>query len=166
MLNSLISQLGRSAFECLTTLTGTSVLPKKITIAVEGSQPSLKAAEYALELASLAGSAVIALHVILLPQYIDDVIKSRLRQELTVRGEKVLDQTSNMKRGKDVVFSRRILETNTSIALTICNFSEREGADLIILGDRTEVSPVARLMLGSVAAGVANNASCPLLVVR
>ena len=100
------------------------------------------------------------------PQYIDDVIKSRLRQELTVRGEKILDQTSNMKRGKDVVFSRRILETNTSIALTICNFSEREGADLIILGDRTEVSPVARLMLGSVAAGVANNASCPVLVVR
>jgi len=147
-------------------LTGTSVLPRKITVAVEGSPPSLKAAEYALELASLTGSAVIALHVILLPQYIDEQTKSRLREELTARGEKVLDQTNNMPRKKEVIFTRRILETNTSIALTICNFSEREGADLIILGDRTEVSPVARLMLGSVATGVANNASCPVLVVR
>jgi len=135
-------------------------------VAVEGSPPSLKAAEYALELASLTGSAVIALHVILLPQYIDEQTKSRLREELTARGEKVLDQTNNMPRKKEVIFTRRILETNTSIALTICNFSEREGADLIILGDRTEASPVARLMLGSVAAGVANNASCPVLVVR
>ncbi|TMI61480.1 universal stress protein [Candidatus Bathyarchaeota archaeon] len=150
----------------MTTLTGTSVLPRKITVAVEGSPPSLKAAEYALELASLTGSAVIALHVILLPQYIDEQTKSRLREELTARGEKVLDQTNNMPRKKEVIFTRRILETNTSIALTICNFSEREGADLIILGDRTEVSPVARLMLGSVATGVANNASCPVLVVR
>jgi len=141
-------------------------LPRKITVAVEGSPPSLKAAEYALELASLTGSAVIALHVILLPQYIDEQTKSRLREELTARGEKVLDQTNNMPRKKEVIFTRRILETNTSIALTICDFSEREGADLIILGDRTEASPVARLMLGSVAAGVANNASCPVLVVR
>ena len=141
-------------------------MPKKIVVAVEGSPPSLKAAEYALELASLTGSAVIMLHVILLPQYIDEQTKSRLRQELTARGEKVLDQTSNMKRRGDVIFTRRILETNTSVALTICNFSEREGADLIILGDRTEASPVARLMLGSVATGVANNASCPVLVVR
>ena len=135
-------------------------------VAVEGSLPSIKAAKYALELASLSGSAVIALHVILLPQYIDEQTKSRLREELTARGEKVLDQTNNMPRKKEVIFTRRILETNTSIALTICDFSEREGADLIILGDRTEASPVARLMLGSVAAGVANNASCPVLVVR
>ena len=141
-------------------------MPRKITVAVEGSPPSLKAAEYALELASLTGSAVIALHVILLPQYIDEQTKSRLREELTARGEKVLDQTNNMPRKKEVIFTRRILETNTSIALTICDFSEHEGADLIILGDRTEASPVARLMLGSVAAGVANNASCPVLVVR
>ena len=141
-------------------------MPRKITVAVEGSPPSLKAAEYALELASLTGSAVIALHVILLPQYIDEQTKSRLREELTARGEKVLDQTNNMPRKKEVIFTRRILETNTSIALTICSFSEREGADLIVLGDRTEVSPVARLMLGSVATGVANNASCPVLVVR
>src|SRR5437899_13068073 len=141
-------------------------MPRKITVAVEGSPPSLNAAEYALELASLTGSAVIALHVILLPQYIDELTKSRLRQELTAMGEKILDQISSMKRGEDLKFTRRILETNTSIALTICNFSEREGTDLIILGDRTEVSPVARLMLGSVATGVANNASCPVLVVR
>jgi nucleotide-binding universal stress UspA family protein len=147
-------------------MSGTSFLPKKIVVAVEGSPPSLKAAEYALELASLTGSAVIMLHVILLPQYIDEQTKSRLRQELTARGEKVLDQTSNMKRSGEVIFNRRILETNTSAALTRCNFSEREGADLIILGDRTEASPVARLMLGSVATGVANNASCPVLVVR
>ena len=147
-------------------MTGASVLPKKIMVAVEGSLPSIKAAKYALELASLSGSAVIALHVILLPQYIDEQTKSRLREELTARGEKVLDQTNNMPRKKEVIFTRRILETNTSIALTICDFSEREGADLIILGDRTEASPVARLMLGSVAAGVANNASCPVLVVR
>jgi nucleotide-binding universal stress UspA family protein len=141
-------------------------MPKKITVAVEGSQPSLKAAEFALTLASLTKSRVTALYVILLPQYIDAVTSSKLRQELTTRGEKVLGEIRKMAREKEIRLTTKILQTDTSIASTICNFSDREGTDLIILGVRTDTSSVARLMLGSVAGGVANNATCPVLLVR
>jgi nucleotide-binding universal stress UspA family protein len=152
--------------EVLRTMPEDSMMPKKIIVAVEGSQPSQKAANYALRLASLIGSQVTVVYVIMLPQYIDDTTKSRLRQELTARGEIVLREISSILRGDRVILATKILETDTSIATAICNFSEREGGDLLILGVRTDASPVARLMLGSVAAGVANNATCPVLVVR
>jgi nucleotide-binding universal stress UspA family protein len=143
-----------------------TVLPKKITVAVEGSQPSLRAAEYALRLASSTGSKVTALYVILVPQYIDDITKTRLRHVLTARGDKVLAKIRKMARESKVSVATKILETDTSIVSTICAFSEQERVDLIVLGVRTDTSPVARLMLGSVATGVANNALCPVLVVR
>jgi nucleotide-binding universal stress UspA family protein len=141
-------------------------MPQKILVPVEGSQSSLKAAEFALELASLGGSQVVALYVIQLPQYINEGTLRHLRTELTAGAENVLKQIKKMAGHSKIKLKGEILETTGSIATAICNYCDRNGADLIIIGTRTNTSPVTRLMLGSTALGVANNANSPVLVVR
>ncbi len=144
----------------------TSRLPHKIVVAIEGSQPSLNAAMYAIELAAQMKAQLVFLHVILLPQYIPEEMKKRVSEELSARGQKILEDARTAARQKDVAPEGKILETTTSVVNTICDFAEHESADLIILGTRTGTSAITKIMLGSVASGVANNAACPVMVVR
>lgn len=141
-------------------------MPRKIVVAIEGSQPSNNAADYAVELASLTKAKVVFIHVVLLPQYVPADMRRRVSDELSARGRALLDGAKGLAIKKDVVSDGTVLETTASIANTICDYAEKEEADLIILGTRTGTSAVTKLMLGSVASGVANNAHCPVLVIR
>ncbi len=135
-------------------------------VAIEGSQPSLDAAGYAIELAALTKAKLVFLHVVLLPQYITEEMRKRVGDELSARGKKILDEARDLARQGGVSPEGTVLETTTSIVTTICDFAERESADLIVLGTRTGTSAISKVMLGSVASGVTNNAHCPVFVVR
>ena len=59
-------------------------LPRKLLVAVEGSEPSLressmKAAKYALKLATVSGASVIAVCVVQIPEYIEENTRAILR---------------------------------------------------------------------------------------
>ena len=47
-------------------------LPKKMLVAVDGSEESLAAARYAIELAEKTKAELSAIHVILLPEYLSE----------------------------------------------------------------------------------------------
>ena len=146
-------------------------MPLKILVAVEGSEPSLresslKAARYALALASLAHSRVLGVCVVQIPEYIEEATRKMLRDELFAKGSETLDEVKELARGFEVPFESRVVETKGAISTTICELSERDGVDLIVLGTRTGTSALAKMMLGSVASGVTNNAGCAVLVVR
>lgn len=143
-----------------------STLPRKILVAVEGSEPSTKAARYALKLAAASGAELAGICVVQLPEYIEENTRSLLRGELSGRAEKTLSEVERLASDSKVKFIAKTLETSGSIATAICVFAEREGFDLIVLGTRTSTSSLTKMMLGSVASGVASNASCPVLVVR
>jgi nucleotide-binding universal stress UspA family protein len=146
-------------------------LPTKILVAVEGSEPSLressmKAAKYTLELASASGAEVIAICVVQIPEYIEDDIRASLRHELFAKSAATLNEIKELAAGPRVKFSSKVLETNGGIATAICDFADKNGADLVVLGTRASTSTLTKMMLGSVASGVASNANCPVLVVR
>jgi len=146
-------------------------LPRRILVAVEGSEPSLresslKAARYALKLASAAHSELIGVCVVQIPEYIEENTRAILRDELFRKSAKTLDEFKDLAFESKVEFEAKTLETSGAIATTICNLSEREGVDLIVLGTRASTSPLTKMMLGSVASGVTSNANCPVLVVR
>jgi len=150
--------------------TGVS-LPRRILVAVEGSEPSLKessikAAVYALKLAAMSGDEVVAVCVVQIPEYIEENTRASLRSELFAKSEKTLGEVGQIATSSGVKFSSKVLETNGAIATAICNHSSKQGVDLIILGTRAHTSNLAKMMLGSVASGVASNADCPVLVVR
>ncbi len=146
-------------------------LPSKILVAVEGSEPSLressmKAASYSLKLASVSGSELVAICVVQIPEYIEESTRVSLHEELFRKSEKTLAEVAHLASESKVRFSSKVLETSGGIAGAICNFSSKEGVDLIVLGTRASTSSLTKMMLGSVASGVASNADCPVLVVR
>jgi len=148
-----------------------SSLPRKILVAVEGSEPSLressmKAAAYALTLAGASAAELVAVCVVQIPEYIEENTRERLRSELFAKSEKTLGEVANLASAAKVTYASKVLETSGAIATTICNIASKEGVDLIVLGTRANTSNLTKMMLGSVASGVASNADCPVLVVR
>ncbi len=139
-------------------------LPQKIVAAVDGSDESLAAALYAIQLAKAIGATIVTLYVIQLPEYISDGVRARLRDELRTKGQDVLDKVKKESKAR-VSVSGKLFETTSSVVDAICEFASAEKADVIILGTRG-LGGVSKLMLGSVAVGVARSAGCPVLVVR
>jgi nucleotide-binding universal stress UspA family protein len=148
-----------------------AVLPRKMLVAVEGSEPSLressiKAARYALKLASTTGAELIGVCVVQIPEYIEENTRAILRSELFGKSQSTLDEIKTLADDSQVKFGSRVVETSGGIGSTICGLAAKEGADLIVLGTRSNTSSLSKMMLGSVAAGVVANAECPVLVVR
>jgi nucleotide-binding universal stress UspA family protein len=146
-------------------------LPRRILLAVDGSEPamqdaSLKAAEHALSLAGAAAGELKCVSVIQIPEYLEESTRGSLREELRSRCDGLLEEIRKRASDVGVRFDSRILETSGAVSSAICRFSESDQVDLIVLGTRANTPALTKMMLGSVAAGVAGNAKCPVLVVR
>jgi len=134
---------------------------RKILVPTDGSSYSLKAAEYAAELARELGSRVSILHV---SGYRPHVRARELIEEEEKRGAEILSKTED-------VFDRAGLSVEVMKlqfghpADIICTVAEREGFDLIVMGGKG-AQEIGRFMLGSVADRVAHHAPCPVMIVR
>jgi len=133
-------------------------------VAVDGSEPSLKAVTFASQLAKQNCSKLIMLNVALLPAFASAKTIESLRTDLSTRSSELLETARSTARGASVDAETRIVETTRSVVEMIIEVSNREKADLLVVGSRG-MTP-GRLMLGSIAAGVANLAQCSVLVVR
>ncbi len=140
-------------------------LPRKILVAVDGSELAFKAVGYAVQLARLAGSELVSLHVILLPSYATPKTLEVLRKDLSSKADDILSKVNVASKATGVRMVGKVVETNSSVVMAIVEFAEKEKADMIILGTRG-TSGVPKMMLGSVAAGVVSFAHCPVLAVR
>jgi nucleotide-binding universal stress UspA family protein len=146
-------------------------LPRKLLVAVEGSEPSLKessmkAVRYALKLATASDASLVAICVVQIPEYIEENIRAGLRDELFRKSGDTLEEIKGLSSKSGVKFASKVIETSGGISTAICNFAEKENVDLVVLGTRSATSSLTKMMLGSVASGVVGNAHCPVLVVR
>lgn len=126
----------------------------------------MKAARYALKLAAASGAGLIAICVVQIPEYLEDNTRTALHDDLFAKSGKTLDEIKEFASQSKIDFDSRVLETSGAISTAICSFSEKERVDLIVLGTRANTSSLTKMMLGSVASGVASNADCAVLVVR
>src|SRR5919198_1664247 len=140
----------------------------KILVAADGSEASMDAADYAIEIARKYDSELIALYVILsditifgqnLPPHIIE-IKQQAQQHLDKVKQKLSDQGCDDK----VQMRTEIISSATTVG-GIVNFAEKEDIDLIAIGTRGR-SGFKKLLLGSVASGVVTYAHCPVMVVK
>jgi len=146
-------------------------VPRRMLVAMSGTEPShressMKAAAYALNLARAFSARLLGVCVVQIPEYIEENTRESLREELVSKSQAMLKDTERLASEEKVEFSWTVLETSGTIATSICNLASKEGIDLIILGTRGTASNLTKMMLGSVALGVTNNADCPVLVVR
>ena len=142
---------------------------------VDGSESSMKAADYAVMLAKQNGAQLIALNVIVsqlgyeysagafglvTPNAIKNVL-DKSKQE----AQKWFDDIGKNAVANGVKLSTDVVASPTSVVPAIVDYAEKNKVDLIVVGTRGR-SGFTKLLLGSVASGVVNYASCPVMVVK
>lgn len=153
----------------------------KILVAIDGSQSSMKAAEYAIATAERERnqqneemtSELIALTVL-------DVSKPRgflssfiaaptyglkeLEQERSA-AKQWMEKVRQKAEDKKVSFRSEVIEGVISAEATIVDYAESQNINLIVVGTRGR-SGFSKILLGSVALKVVTYAPCPVLVVK
>jgi nucleotide-binding universal stress UspA family protein len=141
---------------------------KRILIATDGSDKSMKAAQEGMELAKGLGAQVIALNVVN-----EVVIASAVRQlgadrkeveaKLEKAGGKAVDELKAM--GAKIGVTVDTIVRIGAPANTVIDTAGAEKADLIVMGSHGE-SGASKLLIGSVVQKVLYWATIPVLVVR
>ena len=142
---------------------------KKIMVATDGSQTSIRTAELAVGLARLSGGSIIAIYVVdiyrlaHLPCYAAfPSLSSRLMELMQREGELAISEVENMACDAGVPFSSIIAEGDPS--QEIVKRSHKSGADLLVLG-RIGRSDLEKILLGCVAEKVVRHSKIPVLIV-
>ena len=137
---------------------------KKIVLPLDGSEHSMHAAKYAVDLAKLTDAEVVLAHSFGgIPKVLGEDGLHEVIAELTKESNEILEPFLWLFEDKKVKFKTRVVRGR--IADSIVTLAEEENADLIIIGSRG-LSNVERILLGSVTTRVVQMAHCPVLVMR
>ena len=142
---------------------------KKILVPLDGSDPSFRAAKYAIKIAKMADADITCIHVIInlpysgyatagiaITEYIDEAKKT---------AESWYNEVKKTAEKADVIMHSDTIFDVASATDSIINYSEKNNIDLIIMGTKGRTG-LKKYFLGSVATGVVTHAKCPVLVVR
>jgi nucleotide-binding universal stress UspA family protein len=148
----------------------------KVLLTIDGSEQSMQAAEYALDIAinQKSNVQIIAITVIELaklnlstfiaaPTYgLEDLEEKRKQAKQWLSKIEKLVQV----KGKNIEFKSDILENPTlKVSSLIIDYAESENVNLIVVGNRGRHG-FKRLLLGSVASDIVTYSHCPVLVVK
>jgi len=135
----------------------------KILVGYDGSEAGTKAFDTALELAAKHGAELYVLSVARPPDIGDDVETEAVVENSREYHRKLLEPL------KQTVAKARVNGRFDVVvghpAEQIIYYADRNGVDLIVVGDRGR-SKLARLLLGSVSKNVVEHAGRPVMVVR
>lgn len=141
----------------------------KILVAIDGSEMSLKAADYGIEFAKKYNSKLIILHVIHIHaaglMYTTESAFKQFIERNKKESEEWFRTISKQAKEQGVEIKTETVEEMYSIPGAIIKCTEEENADVIILGG-TGKSGFKKLFLGSVAADVVRYARCPVFVIK
>jgi nucleotide-binding universal stress UspA family protein len=143
---------------------------RKILVAVDGSNPSLDASNYAIDLAKSNDAELIVIYIVsIVPssQFEYDNIgrMKEIETEEKEKAEQVVDRVKQKAIENNVQAKTTVLVKYTSISKEIVEYAEKMGIDLIVVGNRGRTG-IKRMLLGSVADDVVTYSHCPVLVVR
>lgn len=150
----------------------------KILVAIDGSDQSIKAAEYAIDIAKRYSAQLIALTVF-------DISKVRYSSSAFIAPPMhALEEIERMQKeaqqwfdhvGKlieqekednnNIIQLTSQIEESMSVPDTIIDYAENQNIDLIVVGSRGR-SGFKKLLLGSVASTIVTYATCPVLVTK
>jgi nucleotide-binding universal stress UspA family protein len=136
---------------------------KNILVALDGSNASSRALDYAINLARQSQGVVTGVFVI--PLFSVNVAKpkSKLGKALAEAGKKILTNAKLRCAKNGVLFYEKILCGNEGFKLVA--FAKNKKADLIVMGSRGR-SNVKEFVLGSVSHYVTQKSQIPVLVIK
>ena len=137
---------------------------KRIIVAVDGSDHSDKALEYAKGLAESFNSTIWLVHAF---PHTSDLIGYDEYEQLVARregvGQAILDEARKKLGDGDYEIHEELLEGPAAEA--ILSVAQTREADLIVMGSRGRGS-LQGLLFGSVGSKVAHYATCPIMLIR
>lgn len=148
--------------------------PSRILVAVDGSDTSMNAADYAITLAKNNDNneaEIFVINVIDIPPMFK-MLPSDTRKQLIRIGRQqatqIFDTIEQMAKRHDVKTNKintEMVETSMSAADEIIRYAKEKGVDLIVVGTKGR-SGMSKALLGSVASKVVTYSPCSVLVVR
>ncbi|MCR6546839.1 universal stress protein [Dehalobacterium formicoaceticum] len=139
---------------------------KKILVAIDGSEHSMKATDAALELAQMDQAHVELLYVAPSFKYLSAetaTIIEQLEKDMMEESKGIVAKAAEKFEGKNVQFETNVILGNA--ADLIIEEAEKKGIDVIVMGSRG-LNAVSRFFLGSVSHKVLTYAPCSVLIVR
>jgi nucleotide-binding universal stress UspA family protein len=148
--------------------------PSRILVAVDGSDTSMKAADYAITLAKNNDNneaEIFVINVIDIPPMFK-MLPSDTRKQLIRIGRQqatqIFDTIEQMAKRHDIKTNKintEMVETSMSAADEIIRYAKEKDVDLIVVGTKGR-SGMSKALLGSVASKVVTYSPCSVLVVR
>ena len=139
---------------------------KKILIPTDGSDYSLRAAEYGIELAKMLNAEVAVVYVIdtvALDQLAKTTEREYVERELKQAGQRYINYVLSMAE-KSGVKTASLLAKGRAFE-QIVHSAKSLGTDLIVMGTYGRRG-AERILIGSVAERVVEYSTCPVLVVK
>ena len=143
----------------------------RILVGIDGSESSLNASEYAIEMAKKDGAQVIALSIKSLPLSSYGLAAPQDEAKLSNEDKEMhgikesLDKVDQYAKRNNIQIKREIINSQMSIEAAIVEYAESEDVDLIVIGTR-RTSDIKNILLGNIASGVVKYAACPVMVVK
>jgi nucleotide-binding universal stress UspA family protein len=144
-------------------------------VAVDGSKPSLDAAQVAVFVAEKYSAHLVALNVISSEvrfEYNEYGITSGFSgsfhadaKDALEEGQILVDDVKKMANHRSVNVQTDVIIAIRSIVDEIVEYAVRENIDLIVVGTRG-MSGINKLLLGSTASGILRHAYCPVLIIK
>lgn len=146
----------------------------KIVAPIDGSKNSMEAAEYAVKMAEKYGSEVAVVHVVNLDQNLQllgvyrlsypDPVKKKI-EEAKAESQKWFTEIIKISEERRVRIKTDVIDLPMSVVAALVDYSDREKADVIVIGTRGR-SGISKMLLGSVASGLVTYAPCTVVVVK
>jgi nucleotide-binding universal stress UspA family protein len=146
----------------------------KIVVGIDGSDESMKAAEYAISVAKMYDAELIAINFLTSdigyvysspgvespPLTIGEIIS--LAED---EAKKWFDQIKDTANAKRVRLKTELIVAKKSVLSTMLEYIEEQNISLVVVGTRGR-SGVKRMLLGSIASGLVTYSPCPVLVIK
>jgi nucleotide-binding universal stress UspA family protein len=153
----------------------------KILVPIDGSDHSIKAAEYAIDIARDNKAQLLALIVLDIAKVgyaassfitspmdgLNELQRKRKQAQewLDQIGKMTEQKTTSTANNSDIIKFTSEIEESMSVAGSIVDYADNHNIDLIVVGSRG-ISGFKKLLLGSVASRIVTYASCPVLVIK
>lgn len=145
-----------------------------ILVAIDGSEHSFKAAEYAIDLAKSFGAQLYAVTVTYIPasdhMLQRDIINKSLiednidNNDMKDAGKWFENFTQNAKEN-NIQLKTELINSTKPVDYIILEYAEEQKIDLIVVGTRGRTG-FKRLLLGSIASSIVTYAHCPVMTVK
>ena len=135
----------------------------KILVCLDGSNNANRALSHACEFAKNYDSTLFLIYVVDKSIGLDFFDRSEYLKLLREYGKKVLEKAQNIAQ-KNTLKAKPVLKEG-NVSKEILQFSKNEQINLIVVGSKG-LGATLRFLLGSVSNKIANQAPCPVLIIK